>query len=255
MKITLKVWRQERPDSVGKLQTYSMDDAEPGMALLELLDVLNEQLVVRGERVIEFDHDCREGICGTCGFVVNGRPHGPNSATTTCQLHLRSFKDGDTIVLEPFRAVAFPIIRDLKIDRSALDRVVEAGGYISTNIGTAPEANSILIGKELAQSAFDAASCIGCGACIAACKNASAALFTSAKVSHLADLPQGQVESATRVVSMVNAMDAEGFGSCTNTEACSAVCPQSISPDHIAQMNWEYNKALIKNPLDRMESE
>ena len=247
MRLILKIWRQEGPNIPGNLVKYALSDVHPDMSFLEMLDVLNEKLVEQGERVIEFDHDCREGICGTCGVVIDGRPHGPISGTTTCQLHLRSFKDGDTLVVEPFRGNSFTLIRDLKVDRSSLDRIIEAGGFISTNIGTAPEANSILIGKDWTEAAFDAATCIGCGACIASCKNASAALFTSAKVIHMRNLPQGNVEATSRVIRMVNAMDKEGFGSCTNTEACSAACPREISADHIAQMNWEYNKAKFKS--------
>ena len=246
MRLRLKIWRQDGPDKPGRLVDYQLDDADPDMSFLEMLDAVNLQLVQRGERVIEFDHDCREGICGTCGVVINGRPHGPLAATTTCQLHLRTFEDGDTITIEPFRAASFPVICDLQVDRTALDRIQHAGGFVSTNIGTAPEANSILIGKGLAEAAFAAAACIGCGACVAACKNASAALFTSAKVVHLRHLPQGQVEAPQRVVQMVQTMDQEGFGSCTNTEACSAVCPQEISTDHIAHMNWEYNWSRLR---------
>ncbi|MEQ9410880.1 MAG: succinate dehydrogenase/fumarate reductase iron-sulfur subunit [Fuerstiella sp.] len=245
MKILLRIWRQKDAHATGKLTNYPVDDVDPDMSFLDMLDMLNEQLVRKGERVIEFDSDCREGICGTCGLVINGRPHGPLKATTTCQLHMRTFSDGDTIVVEPFRAASFPVIRDLKVDRSALDRIIQSGGFVSTHIGTAPEANSILIARDAAEAAFDAATCIGCGACVAACRNASAALFTGAKVSHLADLPQGRVEAKRRVVNMVNAMDSEGFGSCTNTEACEAICPQQISADRIAQMNWEYNIARL----------
>ena len=246
MRLQLKIWRQDGPDEPGQLVDYQLDDADPDMSFLEMLDAVNLQLIQRGERVIEFDHDCREGICGTCGLVINGRPHGPLAATTTCQLHLRTFQDGDTITVEPFRAASFPVIRDLKVDRTALDRIQRSGGFVSTNIGTAPEANSILIGKELAEAAFAAAACIGCGACVAACKNSSAALFTSAKIIHLRHLPQGQVEAPQRVVRMVKTMDEEGFGSCTNTEACSAVCPQEIATDHIAHMNWEYNWTRLR---------
>ena len=245
MKLSVRVWRQDGPEVPGRLVTYELPDASPDLSFLEMLDALNERLVARGERVIEFDHDCREGICGTCGVLVDGRPHGPLAATTTCQLHLRAFEDGATVTVEPFRAKAFPVIRDLKVDRSALDRVIESGGFVSINIGTAPEANAILIGKETAAAAFDAASCIGCGACVASCKNASAALFTSAKVVHLRTLPQGAVEARRRVVDMVNAQDREGFGACSNLEACAAVCPQEITTDHIARMNWEYNVARL----------
>ena len=246
MKVLLKIWRQDDRNTAGRLVDYPLDDVDPDMSLLDMLDMLNEQLVKKGERVIEFDHDCREGICGTCGMVINGRPHGPLTATTTCQLHMRTFSDDDTIVIEPFRASSFPIIRDLKVDRTALDRIIQSAAFISTHIGTAPEANSILIAKDAADAAFDAASCIGCGACVAACKNASAALFTGAKVTHLSNLPQGQIEAQRRVVEMVTTMDKEGFGSCTNTEACEAICPQEISTDYIAQMNWEYNVARLR---------
>jgi succinate dehydrogenase / fumarate reductase iron-sulfur subunit len=245
MKLNLRIWRQENADASGRLVDYQLDDADPGMSFLEMLDAVNEQLIAKGERAIEFDHDCREGICGSCGLVINGRPHGPLPGTSTCQLHMRSFHDGDTITIEPFRAAAFPIIRDLKVDRTALDRIIDSGGYISTNIAAAPEANSILIGKDAADAAFEAATCIGCGACVASCKNASAALFTSAKVTHLAQLPQGRVEASQRVLSMVQQMDAEGFGACSFTEACEAVCPQEIGTDHISHMNWEYNKAKV----------
>jgi len=246
MKLLLKIWRQDDRNSRGKLVDYPLEDVDADMSFLDMLDMLNERLVKQGERVIEFDSDCREGICGTCGLVINGRPHGPLAATTTCQLHMRTFHDGDTIVIEPYRASPFPIIRDLKVDRSALDRIIQSAAFISTHIGTAPEANAMLIAKDAADAAFDAATCIGCGACVAACKNASAALFTGAKVTHLATLPQGKVEATRRVVEMVAAMDKEGFGSCTNTEACEAICPQEISTDHIARMNWEYNFARLR---------
>jgi succinate dehydrogenase / fumarate reductase iron-sulfur subunit len=206
---------------------------------------LNETLIQKGERVVEFDHDCREGICGQCGIMINGRAHGPLANTTTCQLHMRSFKDGDTIYLEPFRAKAFPLVRDLKVDRKSLDNIIQAGGFISVSTGQAPEANSIPFSHTDTEAAFDAAACIGCGACVATCKNASAALFTSAKVTHLALMPQGRIEAADRVVNMVNQMDAEGFGHCSNTEACEVECPQQISVSHIARMNYEYNKALF----------
>ena len=247
MNFSLRIWRQAGTDQEGRLVDYELHDVDPDLSFLDMLDQLNEQLIGQGERVIEFDHDCREGICGTCGVVINGRPHGPLSATTTCQLHMRSFSDGSTIVVEPFRAKVFPVICDLKVDRSALDRVLQAGGYVSTNIGTAPEANSILVARDAAESAFNAAACIGCGACVASCKNASAALFTGAKVSHLALLPQGKVERTRRVVQMVRTMDAEGFGHCTNTEACAATCPQEITTDEIARMNWEYNVARLRS--------
>ena len=246
MKISFRIWVQDGPNSSGKFWQHTADDIDPDMSFLEALDHLNDQRLASGERVVEFDHDCREGICGTCGVVINGRPHGPLKATTTCQLHMRTFRDGDTITVEPFRARSFPVIRDLKVDRSAFDRIAQSGGFISTNIRTAPEANSILIARDAAAAAFDAASCIGCGACVASCKNAAASLFTSAKVSHLSHLPQGKVEATQRVIRMVDAMDREGFGSCTNTEACEAVCPQEISTDNIARMNRQYNWARIR---------
>ncbi|MEX6690978.1 succinate dehydrogenase/fumarate reductase iron-sulfur subunit [Danxiaibacter flavus] len=245
MKLYLKIWRQEDRTSYGKLADYTLDNVSEHMSFLEMLDMLNEALVEKGERVVEFDHDCREGICGQCGVMINGRAHGPLSNTTTCQLHMRSFKDGDTIYIEPFRATAFPIIRDLKIDRTSFDRIIAAGGFISASTGQAPEANSIPINHETAEAAFDSAACIGCGACVATCKNSSAALFTSAKVAHLALLPQGKEEARTRVKSMMNQMDSEGFGHCTNTEACEVECPQEISVLNIARMNYEYNKSRI----------
>lgn len=246
MKITFRIWMQDGPETPGDFWTHVADNIEPDMSFLEALDCVNESRIARGERVIEFDHDCREGICGTCGVVINGYPHGPLPSTTTCQLHMRTFRDGDTITVEPFRAHSFPLIRDLQVDRSALDRITQAGGFISTNIRTAPEANSILIARDAAAAAFDAAACIGCGACVAACKNAAASLYTSAKVAHLSHLPQGQVESTTRVLKMVSTMDREGFGSCTNTEACEAACPQEISTENIARMNRQYIWARLK---------
>lgn len=244
MKLTLKIWRQDNPNSKGKIETYSLSNLSADMSFLEMLDTLNEQLATKGIRTVEFDHDCREGICGQCSLVINGKAHGPESHYTTCQTHLRSFKDGDTIFIEPFRAKAFPVIRDLKVDRTSMDRIIQAGGYISSFTGLAPEANSIPIHHNIAESAFDSAACIGCGACIATCKNSSAALFTAAKISHLAKLPQGQVERLERVVSMVNAHDDEGFGSCTNTGACAVVCPQEVPLLDISRMNYEYNRAL-----------
>ncbi|MEM1451261.1 MAG: succinate dehydrogenase/fumarate reductase iron-sulfur subunit [Planctomycetota bacterium] len=243
MNITLKIWRQEHADAHGRMETYEVDGVTPAMSFLEMLDVLNQRLVAAGERVIAFDHDCREGICGQCSLYIDGRAHGPHAGTSTCQLHMRSFSDGDTIHVEPWRARAFPVIQDLVVDRSALDRIVEAGGYVSVNAGTAPEANSLPIGKDVAEHAFDAAACIGCGACVAACKNGSAMLFTAAKVSHLAQLPQGEVEARARVRRMVDRMDAEGFGNCSNLGACEAVCPKEISVQHIGRLNWEYVKA------------
>lgn len=244
MKITLKIWRQESKETKGKLVTYSLDDVMADMSFLEMLDMLNEQLAVKKERTIEFDHDCREGICGQCSLVINGQAHGKEFHYTTCQTHMRSFKDGDTIFIEPFRAKAFPVIRDLKVDRSSMDKIIQAGGYISAFTGMSPEANAIPIHHNVAESAFDSAACIGCGACVASCKNSSAALFMAAKVAHLAKLPQGQVERSERVVWMVNAHDEEGFGSCTHTGACAMVCPQEVQLVDIARMNYEYNRAL-----------
>jgi succinate dehydrogenase / fumarate reductase iron-sulfur subunit len=245
MKLYLKIWRQENHEAKGAMVNYEVNEITTHMSFLEMLDLLNESLIQKGERVIEFDHDCREGICGQCGVMINGRAHGPLINTTTCQLHMRSFKDGDTIYIEPFRAAAFPIIRDLKIDRKAFDHIIQAGGYISTPTGQAPEANSLPIAHDVVEAAFDAAACIGCGACVATCKNSSAALFTSAKIVHLALLPQGTLESAERVINMVSQMDAEAFGNCSNTEACEVECPQEISVLHIARMNFEYNKAMV----------
>ena len=240
MKIHLKVWRQDSPETAGKFIDYSLDDVDMNMSFLEMLDSLNEQLIGQNERVVEFDHDCREGICGQCGVMINGRAHGPLNNTTTCQLHMRTFHDGDTILIEPFRAEAFPVLRDLKIDRSAFDRIIQSGGFISVNTGQAPEANSIPIGHDTAELAFDSAACIGCGACVASCKNASAALFTSAKISHLAQLPQGAVERRSRVKKMISQMDKEAFGGCSDTHACEVECPQQISISNIAKMNREY---------------
>src|SRR6201995_3599677 len=220
MRIELKIWRQESRTKPGRLVAYSLQSVTPDMSFLEMLDMLNEQLLQQKERPVEFDHDCREGICGQCGVMINGRAHGPLPNTTTCQLHMRAFKDGDIIYVEPFRATAFPVKRDLKVDRSAFDRIIQAGGFTSASTGATPEANSILIGHDVAEAAFDAAACIGCGACVATCKNSSAALFTAAKITHLALLPQGKLEAADRVLNMVNQMDAEGFGHCSNTEAC-----------------------------------
>ncbi|MET4081317.1 succinate dehydrogenase / fumarate reductase iron-sulfur subunit [Pedobacter sp. UYP30] len=245
MKLYLKVWRQEGRESKGSMVDYEVDGISEHMSFLEMLDLLNERLIVKGERVIEFDHDCREGICGACGMMINGRAHGPLSGTTTCQLHMRSFKDGETVFIEPFRAAAFPILRDLKIDRSAFDHIIQAGGYISASTGQAPESNSIPIAHNVTEAAFDAAACIGCGACVATCKNSSAALFTSAKIAHLELLPQGKLEGLDRVITMVDQMDAEGFGHCSNTEACEVECPQEISVLHIGRMNYQYNKSLI----------
>jgi len=246
MRIHLRVWRQAGPNAPGKLEIYTTDRVSPDLSFLEMLDVVNEDLINKGQEPIAFDSDCREGICGTCGFMIDGRPHGPESCTTVCQLHMRSFKDGDTITLEPWRAKAFPIIKDLVVDRSAFDRIIQAGGYTSINVGGAPDANALPIARDSSERAFDAAQCIGCGACVAACKNASGALFTSAKIAHLAELPQGQVERYQRVLTMVDRMDAEGFGSCSNEGECEAVCPKGISLRNIGLMNRDYWKALFK---------
>lgn len=247
MKIYLKIWRQKDASSKGKIVDYTMNGIEGDMSFLEMLDILNEDLISKGEVPIEFDHDCREGICGTCSLQINGRPHGPDRLITVCQLHMRSFKDGDTIVIEPFRAKAFPVIKDLIVDRNAFERIQQAGGFISVNTsGRTIDANSIPIKKENADKAFNAAACIGCGACVAACKNASAMLFTSAKVSQFALLPQGRIEAAERVQNMVRQMDLEGFGNCTNTGACEIECPKDISLENIARMNREYLGASIK---------
>ena len=247
MRIHLRVWRQAGPTAPGRIEIYTQEHVSPDMSFLEMLDVVNEGLIKKGEEPIAFDSDCREGICGTCGFMINGRPHGPEPCTTVCQLHMRHFNDGDVITLEPWRAQAFPVLRDLVVDRSAFDRIIQAGGYTSVNVGGAPDGNALPIAKDAAEQAFDAAQCIGCGACVATCKNASAALFTSAKIAHLAHLPQGQVERTTRVVSMVERMDAEGFGSCSNEGECEAVCPKGISLGNIATMNREYLRALLKS--------
>lgn len=246
MNLTLKVWRQKGPKAKGEMKSYPVSDVSPDMSFLEMLDVLNEELVEKGEEPIAFDHDCREGICGSCSLFINGEPHGPMHRTTTCQLHMRSFKDGDTIHIEPWRAKAFPVIKDLVVDRSAFDRIIQAGGYISVNTsGNTLDANAIPIPKEDADKAFDAATCIGCGACVAACKNASAMLFVSAKVSQLSLLPQGEVEAAERVRNMVAQMDKEGFGNCSVTGACEVECPKGISLENIARMNREYLKANV----------
>ncbi len=245
MKVTLRIWRQEGPAAKGRFETYVLDDLSPDMSLLETLDLLNRQLVEKGERPVAFDHDCREGICGMCSLVVNGVPHGPDSRVTTCQIHMRRFRDGETITIEPFRAHAFPVIRDLVVDRSSFDRIMQAGGYVSVRTGAAPDAHTVPVPKEVADEAFDAAACIGCGACVAACKNGSAMLFVSAKVSQLALMPQGHPERERRVLRMVAAMDAEAFGGCTNTYECEAVCPKGISVANIARLNREYLRALL----------
>jgi len=245
MNLTLNVWRQKDARAPGRFVTYEAHDLSPDTSFLEMLDIVNERLIEKGEEPIAFDHDCREGICGTCGVVVNGRPHGPRKRTTACQLHLRSFKDGDMLVIEPWRARAFPVLKDLIVDRSGLDRIIAAGGFIGAAIGSAPDANSLPVRKENADLAMDAAACIGCGACVAACPNASAMLFTAAKISHLGLLPQGQPERAERVRRMISQMDAEGFGGCTNHEECQGVCPKGISVEFIARMNADYIMASI----------
>ncbi|WP_299220901.1 succinate dehydrogenase/fumarate reductase iron-sulfur subunit [uncultured Aquimarina sp.] len=247
MNLTLKIWRQKDAQSKGKIVEYPISGIEGDMSFLEMLDVLNEELITKGEEPVVFDHDCREGICGACSLQINGEPHGPDRLITTCQLHMRKFNDGDTIFIEPFRAKAFPVVKDLMIDRSSFDRIQQAGGFISVNTsGNTIDANAIPIRKEDADEAMDAATCIGCGACVAACKNASAMLFTSAKVSQFSLLPQGQVEATERVMAMVNQMDEEGFGNCTNTGACEIECPKGISLENIARMNREYMKASLK---------
>jgi succinate dehydrogenase / fumarate reductase iron-sulfur subunit len=246
MKLTLKIWRQKNAADKGGFVTYIADHVSKDMSFLEMLDVLNDQLTEKGEDPVHFDHDCREGICGMCSLYINGKPHGPLQ-TTTCQLHMRSFSDGETITIEPWRAKAFPVVKDLVVNRSAFDRIIQAGGYVSVNTGGVPDANEIPIPKIVADLAMDAAQCIGCGACVAACKNASAMLFTSAKVSQLALLPQGQVERKTRAEKMVAQMDSEGFGACTNTGACEAECPKGISITNIARMNREYFSAVVSS--------
>jgi succinate dehydrogenase / fumarate reductase, iron-sulfur subunit len=254
MKLTLKIWRQKTADKTvngklisggGKMETYPLDGVSPDMSFLEMLDVLNEKLLKEGQEPVAFDHDCREGICGMCSLYINGQPHGPDSRITVCQLHMRSFKDGDTIHIEPWRAKAFPVVRDLVVDRSSFDRIMQVGGFVSVNTGVTVDANEIPIPKLIADKAFEAAACIGCGACVAACKNASAMLFVSAKVSQLALLPQGKAEKKTRVEKMVAQMDLEGFGACTNTGACEAECPKGISLENIARMNREYLMAKL----------
>ena len=246
LKLTLNIWRQESSVTSGKFESYEVDNLNTHMSFLEMLDVLNENLVAEDKEPVAFDHDCREGICGMCSMVINGRPHGPMKGTTTCQLHMRHFKNGDTITIEPWRAKAFPVIKDLVVDRSSFDRIIQSGGYISVNTGSAPDGNAIPIPKSVAEEAFDAAACIGCGACVASCKNASASLFVSAKISQLSLLPQGQPEKDERVKNMVAQMDEEGFGHCTNTGACQAECPKEISVEYIRKMNLDYNLSNIK---------
>jgi succinate dehydrogenase / fumarate reductase iron-sulfur subunit len=240
MTLTLKVWRQDGPTAKGKMVKYRVEDVSPDMSFLEMLDVLNERLILAGDDPIAFDHDCREGICGMCGMVINGVAHGEQRATTTCQLHMRHFEDGATITIEPWRAAPFPVVKDLVVDRSAFDRIIQAGGFVSVPAGSAPDAHAVPVRKDDADAAFDAATCIGCGACVAACPNGSASLFTAAKITHLALLPQGQPERASRAKAMVDQMDLEGFGGCTNTGECTAVCPKGIPLDTIAQMNRDY---------------
>jgi succinate dehydrogenase / fumarate reductase, iron-sulfur subunit len=247
MILTLKIWRQKNAQDKGQMVDYSLSDISPDMSFLEMLDVLNQELINKGEEPVAFDHDCREGICGTCSLYINGRAHGPQTEITACQLHMRSFKDGDTIYIEPWRAKAFPVVKDLIVDRSAFDRIQQAGGFISVNTsGNTQDANAIPIEKANADKAFDAATCIGCGACVASCKNSSAMLFVSAKVSQFALLPQGQVEATDRVLNMVKQMDLEGFGNCTNTGACEVECPKGISLENIARMNREYLAASVR---------
>lgn len=247
MTLKLRIWRQEGPDKKGSFVEREIKNVSPDMSFLEMMDVVNQELILEGKDPIEFDHDCREGICGTCSMVINGSAHGPERSITTCQLHMRKFKDGDSITIEPFRAKSFPVIKDLKVDRSAFDKIITAGGYVSVNTGNAQDANNIPVGKQEADLAFAAATCIGCGACVAACSNSSAMLFTSAKISHLALLPQGQVEKTQRVLNMVKTMDEMGFGNCSNTGACELACPKDISLENIARMNREHLKANIKS--------
>ena len=247
MNLTLHIWRQAKGTAAGAMKTYQVKGISEHASFLEMLDVLNEQLQEKGEEPVAFDSDCREGICGMCSLVINGRPHGPDAGTTTCQLHMRRFKNGDEIYIEPFRAGAFPVVRDLCVDRKAFDDIVAAGGYVTANVGSAPDANAVPIPKEQADRSFDAAACIGCGACVAACPNSSAMLFTAAKVAHLAHLPQGQPERLRRVKAMVTAMDAAGFGNCSNHYECEAACPKGISKDYIALMNRDYAKSKLVN--------
>lgn len=246
MRFQLKIWRQKGPKDKGHFVDYNVDNVTPDMSFLEMLDILNHSLVHKGEDAIEFDHDCREGICGSCALMINGNAHGPDRGTATCQLHMRRFKDGEKIVVEPWRAKSFPVLKDLSTDRSSFDRIIAAGGFVSVNTGNAPEANGLRISSDQVESSMDAAQCIGCGACVAQCKNASAMLFVSAKVSHLAQLPQGDPERSRRASAMVQAMDAEGFGACSNTGACEAACPKEIKLENIARLNRELTRSLVR---------
>ncbi len=247
MKLQLRIWRQSSPDTPGRMETYALDGVQEHMSFLEMLDLLNERLTLEGKEPVAFDHDCREGICGSCAMMIDGRAHGPRPGTTTCQLHMRSYQDGATITIEPWRAAAFPVVKDLVTDRAAFDRIVEAGGYISVNTGSAPEANLMPVEKHAADEAMDAATCIGCGACVAQCPNGAAQLFTAAKVSHLGLLPQGQPERWNRVEAMVGQMEQEDFGTCSNYAECEAVCPKGISIDFIARMNRDFLRAKVRN--------
>lgn len=252
MNLKLRVWRQQNRESKGQFADYTLEGVSPDDSFLEMLDMLNNKLVMQGEEPVAFDHDCREGICGTCGMLINGIAHGPKSATTTCQLHMRNFRDGDTLVIEPWRAAAFPVLRDLIVDRSAFERIMQSGGYISVSTGSAPEANATPVPKAIADEAMDAAACIGCGACVAACPNSSAMLFTASKIAHLNLLPQGKAEKYDRAVLMVDAMDKEGFGGCTNIGECSAVCPKEIKLEFIAKMNRDYLSGKLRGAGSRM---
>ena len=245
LNLTLRIWRQPSASAPGEFKTYQLNSISPDMSFLEMLDVLNQQLIANNEEPVAFDHDCREGICGMCGVMINGQPHGPDVNMTTCQLHMRRFRDGDTIVIEPWRADAFPVLRDLVVDRGAFDRIIQKGGFVSVNTGSAPEANALPVPRVMQEKAMDAASCIGCGACVAACKNASAMLFVSAKVSQMAHLPQGNAERSQRVLSMIGQMDKEGFGACSNTNECEAACPANISVWNISVLNREYVRASL----------
>jgi succinate dehydrogenase / fumarate reductase iron-sulfur subunit len=250
MKLNLRVWRQKNAEDFGRIEKYQIDGVSKDMSFLEMMDILNDQIELEGGEAIAFEHDCREGICGSCSMVINGRPHGPDTGTTACQLHMRRFKDGDTITVEPFRAKAFPVLKDLVVDRGAFDRIIQAGGYVSVNTGAPQDANALPVDKTQADAAFAAAECIGCGACVAACPNASAMLFVSSKITHLGLLPQGQPERASRALDMVNQMDAEGFGNCSNHLECSAACPKEITWLNITRMNRDYISASLKNPIE-----